>query len=78
MEERQHQGDHVLQLSLETLVTVFNQKSQSSETGMLVSGLGGGEGTSDIGNEERKHEFVSQLVGDLGEMLLSAHRNIVL
>lgn len=78
MEERQHQGDHVLQLSLETLMAVLNQKSKSSKTGMLVSGLRRSEGTSDIGNEKRKHEFISQLVGDLGEMLLSAHRNIVL
>jgi hypothetical protein len=59
-------------------MAVFNQKGKGGETRMLVSGLRGGEGTSDIGNEERKHEFVSQLVGDLGEMLLSAHRNIVL
>lgn len=44
---------------------------------MLVAHFSRREALGDKWHEERQHELVTQLIGDLSDMFLSAHRDIV-
>ena len=74
----QHQSHHVLELSFERGVTVLDQQCQCSQPSVLVAHFARLEALPDEGHEEGQHELVAQLVGDLPEVLLSTHGDVVL
>lgn len=59
-------------------MTVLYEQSHCSEACMLIRDFSRGKTLLNVGNEEREHKLVTKLFSNLGQMLFSHHRNVIL